>query len=74
MKLTKAQKKWIQAWLNMDSSDQVNYCPFQPPFQCDVCAQIFPSLAAKREQTKRQCPCRHYTLTNVRRIARRAIA
>ena len=75
MKLTKAQKEGIQEWLDIESEDQVLFCPFDDPLSfCDVCAEMFPTLAGKRAKFGGRCPCRHYPLTYVRRVARRAIS
>ena len=81
MKLTKAQKAGIQRWLESDEPHE--HCPFADASgyrdgeanECvDICPMLFPGLDQRRGPHPNWfCPCHHYSLTHVRRVARKAV-
>ena len=83
MKLSKAKKRMIEEWLELMDCDKEFACPFDPlaPLgrrsECRiVCPELFKTLQKRRDKEgicEVGCPCAHYTLTHVKRIARRAI-
>ena len=77
MKLTAKQKKGIQTWLQMVDEDKANYCPFPRPTDIReclyICPELFPRLKRLSETDRDWCPCQHYTLAHVIRVARKAV-
>ena len=70
MKLTKQMRKDIEAWLALADDNACGTCPFGVAegfmgiYKCDICKNAFGRIG---------CPCKHFGVAHVRKVAKKAL-